>query len=218
MAITSDVKLYCYNEALRIIGERKLASVSENREPRRVLDSAWGAGAEGVIDCLARADWNFATRARKLEYDPSIETAFGAAYAFSKPDDIARLTTISLDEYFSDPLVATQYRDEAGYWICDYQTLYVRYVSDDGDYGLNSGLWPVPFKRFVGAFLAYEACERLTGSASLQKKAMFQMDDQRKHATSRDAMDEGVKFLPAGSWTRSRSMGGNRDRGVKTSL
>jgi hypothetical protein len=33
------------------------------------------------------------------------------------------------DEFMRTPL--TDYADEAGYWFSDYDTIYVRYVSDD---------------------------------------------------------------------------------------
>ena len=38
MAITNSDRLDVYNGALRRLGSRRLASLTENREPRRVLD------------------------------------------------------------------------------------------------------------------------------------------------------------------------------------
>jgi hypothetical protein len=45
----SASKLKLYNDALGILGERRLASLTENREPRRVLDEVWDAG-KGVVN------------------------------------------------------------------------------------------------------------------------------------------------------------------------
>ena len=38
-------RLQLYNSALLLLGERNLASLSENREPRRLLDHVWDTGA-----------------------------------------------------------------------------------------------------------------------------------------------------------------------------
>ena len=53
-------KLSIYNGALNILGERKLASETENREPRYQLDDIWD---NDMVDrCLQMGQWNFAAR------------------------------------------------------------------------------------------------------------------------------------------------------------
>lgn len=212
MAVSGDVKLRVYNDALRILGSRRIASLAEDREPRRALDDAYGSDDEGVRSCLEVADWNFATRSVEGAYDPGVEPTFGFRRAFAKPDDLVRLTALSADPYFVVPLVARQFTDEAGYWFADYDTLYVRYVSEGDDFGLDSGKWSMAFRKYLSAFLAYECCERITNSTDHLQKARRLMDDARTHAKSRDAMDEGVKFLPTGSWVAARG----RSRSWKT--
>lgn len=207
MAVSGDVKLRVYNEALRILGSRRLASLTEDREPRRVLDDAYGPAGEGVVSCLEAGDWNFATRTREAVYDPGIEPSFGFRRAFAQPDDLVRLTTLSLDGHFASPLTARHYTDEGGYWLADHDTLYVRYVSDDGDYGLDSSKWSMAFRKYLSGFLAFECCERITNSTQHLQKAKRIMEEARAHAKSRDAMDEGVKFMPAGTWVSSRGWG-----------
>ncbi len=46
-------KLQIFNGALRMCGERKLASLSEDRQPRRLLDDEW---ADGAVDYCLGAD------------------------------------------------------------------------------------------------------------------------------------------------------------------
>ena len=67
-------KLEIYNRALYHIGERKISSLSENREPRRALDDHY---TSGVTYCLESALWNFAIRAVEVESSTSIEPTFG---------------------------------------------------------------------------------------------------------------------------------------------
>lgn len=211
MAISSDVKLSIYNDALRILGSRRIASLAEDREPRRVLDDAWGSAGDGVRYVLEMADWNFATRAVEAAYEAGIEPDFGFRRAFLKPDDIIRVTSIAVDEFFRRPLTSLEYGDEAGYWLAEHDTLYIRYVSDDDSWGFDSGKWPMSFRKLLSGYLAYEACERLTNSTQKMAAADRVMQDALKHAKSRDAMDEGVKFAPAGSWVTSRG-GWRRDK------
>lgn len=215
MAITDDVKLRVYNRALRILGSRKLASLTEDRKPRRLLDDAWGANNEAVETCLEHADWNFASRTVRGAYDPSHETEFGFRRAYQKPDDFVRLTTMSADEYMRSPFTAEDYSDQHGYWMCDHDLIYIRYVSSGDDYGFNSGLWPESFVDYVAGYLAVEIAESLTNSTEHLKKAERAKRDAMTHAKSRDAMDEGTKFPPEGAWVRARGGHGRRTHRVQ---
>lgn len=208
-------RLSLYNEALRHIGERELASLSENREPRRVLDNVWD---DDLIDtCLEQGFWNFATRAVRITYSPSVEPPFGYRYAFDIPADHIRTVGVCSDEYFNVPLL--QYTTEGEYWFSDLQEIYVRYVSNDAAYGNDFSLWPKSFTRWVAVHVAALICERLTQNASkadtLTKKAAKLL----VAAKSKDAMAEATQFMPPGTWTTARSeRGGRRDRGSRTSL
>lgn len=209
-------QLQLYNAALRILGEEKLASLSEDREPKRVLDGIWD---DGLIDhVLEQGYWNFATRTVQIDYDPSIAPTFGYRKAFEHPTDYVRLAGISADEYFSIPL--TQYREEGGFFFCDHDRIYISYISNDNDYGNDLSLWPETFKRYVEHYLALMSCERLTQGKSkfadlykLTEKALID-------ARSKDAMNDATKFPPPGSWSTARRAGrGSRwDRGNRGSL
>lgn len=193
-------RLQLYNNALLALGERKLASLSENRESRRVLDQVWD---DGFVDSvLEQGYWNFAIRTIELEYEPSIEPDFGYQRAFVKPDDYIRTAAICSDEFFNEPLLS--YSDEANYWFAEIDTIYVKYVSNDEDYGNNLGEWPETFTDFAQALLASKVSQRITQSDSktemMEKKARKALVDAR----SKDAMAEPPTFMPTGNWVRSR--------------
>ena len=76
-------QLDLYNGALLQVGERFLASLTEQREPRRLLDQVWAAN--GVKTCLEEGQWPFAMRTVQVDYDPSITPTFGYARVFQKP-------------------------------------------------------------------------------------------------------------------------------------
>lgn len=207
-------KLTVFNGALREIGERKLSSLTENREPRRVLDSVWDN--DFIRQCLSEGLWNFAMRTVELTYSPSVSPDFGYSRAFDKPEDWVRTASMSADERFATPLL--QYNDEAGYWFADLDTIYVRYVSDDDEYGSDLSLWSPKFTLFVETELAARAAKRITGSDSDAARIEKLARDRLRQARSVDAMNEPTKFAPKGSWVSARGGRGGGDRGNRGSL
>lgn len=200
-------KLALYNRALRRLGERRLASLTEDRKPRHELDEIY---ADGFIKgLLEKAHWNFATRAIEQTYESDIEPEFGYLRVFTKPSDWVKTSAFCSDEYFLAPINA--YADEAGYWHCDYDTIYVRYVSDDSEYGSDLGAWPEAFTHWAGVrlarLLAPSIARGKTSIADLEKEEARLLFD----AKTRDAANEGAKFTPLGSWARAR-FGGSRSR------
>jgi hypothetical protein len=199
-------QLGLYNAALIEIGERTLASLSEAREPRRVLDSVY---ANVVTECLEAGQWNFAIRSVRAEADPAIAPEFGERNIFAKPADWLRTVALSANDRFTPPLAS--YLDEVGYWAADIDPIFVRYVSSDPGFGLNLAAWPRSFTRYVELALAERIVERLAQNRSKKDGLAWDMKKARLAALGRDAMNEAQpKFAPAGSWNAAR--GGKTDR------
>jgi hypothetical protein len=196
-------KLSLYNGALRILGERKLASLTEAREPRRKLDEAWDADALNTV--LQAGQWNFGARSTRLESDPSITPEFGYQYAFEKPSDFVRVMGVCQDGYYNIPL--TRYSFEGGYWYADLDQIFVRYVSNDAQYGADYSLWPPNFTRYAEAYLAELVAMGITQSADKKLAAQHEMKRWLTEAAATDAMEQPVKFKPAGSWSSARRGG-----------
>lgn len=213
-AITADEKLRLYNNALLNVGERFLASLDEAREPRYLLDLAWDSGA--VDFCLEQGQWNFAMRTSKFDFSASVQPPFGYQRAFAKPGDWIRTAGVCSDEFFRQPLL--NYTDEASYWFADLESIYVRYVSNDNDFGLNVALWPQSFTKVVHGYLATEIVDKLTQDKERRAEVKSDWKKTLLDAKSKDAMDESTKFAPPGTWTTSRRgrRGGRWDRGFTT--
>ncbi|HEX03850.1 MAG TPA: hypothetical protein ENH10_01645 [Bacteroidetes bacterium] len=209
-----STKILMYNEALMICGERSISSLTEARECRELLDHVWDNG--GVDACLAEAQWKFAMRTIEADYDTSVTTQFGYKRAYTKPSDWIVTSSVCSDEYFNVPLL--QYVDEAGYWYCDIDVIYVRYVSNASTYGGDIGSWPQTFADFVSGYFAHKIILKLSSDedrwAGIEKKKMKLL----KEARSRDAMADPTKFPAQGGWTSSRRGGARRDRGNRNSL
>ncbi|MEK9755347.1 MAG: hypothetical protein VW338_19325 [Rhodospirillaceae bacterium] len=205
-------RLTLYNLALLMSGERALASLTEAREPRRLLDQVWDTN--GVSKCLEMGQWKFAMRTMQIDYDPDIEPTFGYQRAFTKPTDWVVTSSVCSDEYFRTPLLA--YNDEAGYWYADLDTIYVRYVSNDAAYGKNMDRWPGSFENMVAAYFSLNIAWKLTTSDDEMKKATIRFEQLKKIALNKDAMGDPSKIMPPGRWARARIRTSNRDLGNLT--
>lgn len=206
-------QLSLYNGALRLCSERKLASLTENREPRRLLDAAWGDGSTtgAVKYCLELGQWDFAMRGVMIDYSADVTPDFGYQYAFEQPSDLVRVAGVCSDECFRVPLL--EYTDERRYWYADIEILYVRYVSNDGEYGADPSLWTEAFVKLVEAYLAKEIIGNLTQSKTAREDVEKYFDKLKKDAKSLDAMNTPTIRLPEGEWTASRR--GNRAQGSR---
>lgn len=153
-------QLAIYNVALAHLGERRLASLAEPREPARVLNDEWTAAVNG---CLQMAPWSFATRTQQ------VNAAGGGAGPFAnrlpKPADWLRTADIAADGALTVPLDG--YLEEGMFWFAAPATIWVRFVSNDPGYGYNVGGWHQPFADLVALALAARACRRLTGAGDM---------------------------------------------------
>jgi hypothetical protein len=206
-------QLTLYNDALLACGERFLGSLTENREPRRLLDQVWASG--GVKYILERGQWNFATRTQQIDYDSGIEPSFGYRRVFDKPTDYCCTRAVCCDEYLQTPL--TRYADEAGYWYADLDTIYVRFVSDDAAYGMNLNHWPETFREVVAHHFASKIVLRLSNDNTEKMRLEAERDRLLKQAKNSSAMQEPTQFPAPGAWTRARNRFPNRRDGGNTS-
>lgn len=211
------LSLYC--GALRECQERKLASLSENREPRRLLDDVWNAG-DGILRFVLQAkQWNFARRTVELAADTGVEPAFGYTFAFRQPTDFLRTCRLCTDERLQSPLL--DYQVEAGYWYADVEPIYLTYVSNDADYGGDYSKWPPNFVLWVETHMASLIVGRITGSTANRNDLLKLAKMRLQTAASTDAMEGPTEFTPVGSWVRSRSGrygSGRLDRGSRSRL
>lgn len=196
-------KLAVYNEALRLMGEGRLASITEARAARYHLDDAY---ATGVTYCLEQGFWNFAMRAVQIDHSVVITPRFGFAYAFERPTDWVRTWIASPTEQLD--LWPGRFNDEATIWYADVDPLYAKYVSSDVGYGLNLAAWPETFAHFVACRLARMTCGVIS-STSADKLDELKKDEKKAKldARSKDAMAEPPTRMPQGSWVNSRSNG-----------
>ena len=204
-------KLSLYNDALLVCGERFLSSLTEEREPRRLLDQAWSSGNGAIRACLEEGQWRYATRTQQVDYDADVEPPFGYAHGFSQPEDWVSTVAVCSDEYFRSPL--TRYVDEAGYWYSDLETIYVRYISSDAAYGNNLAAMPEAFRQFVAAHLASKIINKLSNSQSEYDRVAKVRRETLMNAKNKAAKQDTTSFPARGAWSLSRNRFPNRRDG-----
>lgn len=195
-------KLSLYNGALGHLDGRRLSSLTQASEARRVLDDYYDGA---VAYCLERKHWNFIYRTVLIDASTSVEPAFGYAHAFPIPLDRIRTHQVSAHESLEPALL--RYAEEAGYWYADVDPLYVRYNSSDPAYGGDLSTWPQSFVDYVELRLAVKACKRITGSdAALHgPQGLIKREEKAyKTAASICGMNNAIGRQPQGSWVLSR--------------
>jgi hypothetical protein len=193
-------RLSIYKSALRYLGNAAgLSSLTEASPSRYALDDAWRQAGDYL---LAKGMWNFAIRSVELQEDEDVEPLFGYQFAFSKPDDWVRTVSISTDPTFQDGF--EDYSDETNYWYADSDTLYVRYISNDTDYGWNVGAWREPFAQTFACYLAFQCGLPLSSDKSNRNDLFNLFKSLLTEAKTLDAVDERVARSPAGRLVKSR--------------
>lgn len=147
-------KLSLYNNALLLIGQRRLTGLTEDREPRHLLDDAYDLGA--IEYCLEVVKPVFSRKTATLNSTtPSTEHDLDNVYTL--PGDY-----LSVVEVYSDSKLDQQisrYIIEGNTLSCEYATIYIRYISNDHVSSFTN--WSQAFTRVVSAFLAREVGVKL---------------------------------------------------------
>lgn len=201
-------KLSLYNDALRAIGDLRLGSLTDDVEARYVLDDAWD-------DCVAfvftEGLWNFATKTEVITADTGQTSIPGFSFVFDKPVNWLRTITLSQTSLFTDEAV---YRDEGNKFYSNWDTLYIRYISNEKAVDGQIENWPLTFAKVVAACLAKECAERLSGSGAKGEALAAGYEAALASAKNKDALDQSKMILRPGNWVRAmRGSSSARDRG-----
>lgn len=145
-------KLDLYNDALQLLGQRRLESLTEQTESRITLDGAYTRA--GIEFCLEVVKPSFARKTVQLN-GPSAGTTF--AFNHPSPSDEIDIIALYKDRTLDQPI--GRYIKEGGVISCDFNDIYLQYVSDDKVE--DEDAWSPSFVRVVGAYLAKECVERL---------------------------------------------------------
>lgn len=194
--------LRIYNDALQIMGLDEITAKDDDSNRRTKLDRALDAGL--VADILEDTSWQFGFKSVQIDFDPSIEPAWGYLYAIPKPADLHRIDGLYTDEY--QRVKIRDYGDEQNFWFCSYQTIYLTYITSD--FVSNPDAWPTFFRRLIAARIAMDAAPSLVVEGADPERCDMIFEKRESGAKSNDAMQSPPRTIADGSWNKSRTRGG----------
>lgn len=152
----ATTKLGLYNNALTLLGERKLAGQYEARTPRYVLDEVWNLGA--VDYCLELAKPRFANKTVALT-TPAASAQHALDKVYTLPTDYKTIIGLYSDDALTESI--DRYLIEGRTIATNIDTtIYLRYVSN----APAMSQWTPAFTQMVAAYLAKETASKLNPS------------------------------------------------------
>lgn len=195
-------KLRLYKRACRHLKQTPIAALTDDIFIRYELDDVYSEALDGA---LMEGDWNFAMRTVAIEHSTDVEPSFGYSYAFEKPEDWVRTSAISANGSLWPPIGPEGFADETTNWHADCDPLYVSYVSNDNNFGLNLANWPETFAEFVALDLAYRIAPTVTGMAKQDKDDLFKQRNMAlRNARAKDARNQASQSPPPGRLVTAR--------------
>ena len=166
----ATTQLSLYNEALLLLGERELTTVTDDVEGRHRLDTAY---ANGVDFCLELVAPTFARKTSKLvTFVTSSEHAYDNV--FTLPSDYLGMVELYSDDKLDQPI--NRYIIEGSTLACNFSVIYLRYISNS--YALTS--WDKSFERVVVTYLAKEIAPRI--AVDEVERILVEYNNQLKQA------------------------------------
>lgn len=182
-------KISVYREAARLLGDARLATLTDDSTQRHAFDDAWASTVEFV---LRQAYWNFALRT-VVPDDSAVPPVIGYSEVFDLPCDWLRTHALFVPRDGDGAEPGHEYpfdcRFQAEQIHTNVTPIYMRYITSDA---ADPELWPEHFSNAVAARLAYETAERITGNPA-RTDQMFQLWGE---ALSRAAPVDAVPVNP----------------------
>lgn len=189
-------KIEVYNEALRMVGDLRLASLTDDVEARYALDDAWN---RSVLFVASQANWPHAYAS--LQVNTLTDTSspgYTRSYTINNANWL-RTVSVSLDQHFG---VGAHYHEALGkIFVNTSQTnIFVRYIDKSylGDSFIAT--WPEMFCSAVSHRLAFEVCERLTQDPQKAQSIYQLFVEVLNLAKSQLALDTGSMMISPAQW------------------
>jgi len=198
-------KLEIYQRAILHNRMTPVTTLLEDNEARRLCDVHYAPTLQHMLES---GFWRHAIRTVEITQNTSVTPAFGYEYAHDEPSDFVRRYVVSASDTLEPPLdyltSNNPYLMEGGYIWANVSPIYLRYVSNDSNYGLDLTKWPEVLTEAASLELAYRICPKLTGSAELQKE----LDERRVAALGKanqlESLQQPTQTARPGRWVSSR--------------
>ena len=197
-------KISVYKEAARLLGDYRFASLSDDTATRYAFDDAWDRVVEYV---LRAAYWKFALKTIEMEETDEVDPVPGFHYVWPLPCDWLRTHALFTMSGFREAPFDARHQQE--YIHTRVRPPLLRYISNDF---ADPEVWPEHFAQAVGARLAFDCAERVTGNPAKAEQLFQLWNEKFQRALAPDAIPEWpwLRFELDGSFYRgTRWMLGN---------
>ena len=209
-------KLALVTKATRHLGQERPVGLTDDTQAVREILAVYD---ETVAEALEGGLWLWALRTVHITADADIEPAYGRTYGYTLPDDFVRISNISNSPHFEGNGELDYDLTGPGRTLyADEESFYLRYVSDDADYGMNLGAWPETFAEGVGYALAFRSAIPIAKDRGDRNDLMTLAERWYAKAKIRNAVDERVKSKPTGRLVRSRFANPRRGGSLRDSM
>jgi hypothetical protein len=191
-------KLGIYNDALTLVGERRLELITDERKPRYDLDAIYDLGAVGY--CLEIVKPAFSRIVVKLN-TPTTTTTHDLTQVHTLPTGFVTMIGVFSDSGLDQQV--DRFVRQGDTILCEYDTVYLHYVTNTYDISI----WDASFARVVSAYLAREYSnqsvpkkagelsnlfnERIEGAIALAEDST---NDTRSRATNGTLSNDWIKI------------------------
>jgi hypothetical protein len=188
-------KISVWREAARLLGDYRIATLTDDSAQRYAFDDAWD---RVIIYVLRSAFWKFALKTVPLDEVSAVEPLPGFTFAYNLPCDWIRTHAIYIVNPQSPmecPLDCKHVQEQVHTNVAE---PYIRYISDDY---ADPDTWPEHFAFAVAARLAFECAERITGNPAKTEQMRAEWERATTMAFTPDALPENpwLRFQLDGS-------------------
>jgi hypothetical protein len=143
-------QLTLYNDALLLIGQRPLDSLTGDQPSREYLDEVY-SDPSAVDVCLELAKPRFASKTIKLS-SPAVSADHALDSVHTVPADYISFVALYSDDKLDQPI--SRYLIENRTLICEYPVVYLRYITNSRP----MTQWTPFFSQMVSTYLAERIC------------------------------------------------------------
>lgn len=177
-------KINVWREAGRLLGDYRIATLTDDSPARYAFDDSWDRVIEYV---LRQAYWKFALKTTELTDISSVDPVPGYTFVYDLPCDWLRthaLFQIGPGSALECPVDAKHQLEQIH---LNTNPVYIRYISDDY---ADPDTWTEHFAFAVAVRLAMECAERITGNPGRAEQMQAKWAEAMQLAVIPDSLPE----------------------------
>lgn len=204
--MTAPSKLAVVNEALRALGVKSLATLTDDVEARYVMvDETYDTALDFVLE---KGDWHFAAKDVAPAADTVTMALPGYEYVFDKPADWLKTVRVYIIE--SGEPWDIDFQDYEGHLHANESAIRLRYLKNTAT---DVATWTQVAASCLSLYLAAQCTHRLTGSRASRSDLLDEFEAMLRVSKFEDAKRSRPRFRQTGRLVRSRLGVMNREHG-----